>query len=132
MQMQWLSVAVVSLITIGSASASTWVQQLGNSNNWVDGQTPGTATWTTTDAGGSPSDPPPFGVFNGSDSAGPNFDASWTFNFGSALNFTVFDAQLVIGSYDFDTNDTTVSHVQTFTLNGLNLKPNLDALFQAN
>jgi hypothetical protein len=77
------------------------------------------------------------GIFNtviGADnnSTGPNFSASWTFSSYGPVVDPVVGATLLIASWDFDTNDTSISHVLSFDMNGIDLKAILDAAFVAN
>ena len=77
------------------------------------------------------------GIFNtviGGDnnSTGPNFSASWTFDTYGPVVDPVVGATLLIASWDFDTNDTTISHVLSFDMIGIDLTAIMDAAFKAN
>ena len=101
-------------------------QTLGD-QDFTDGEVVGTATFTGANAG----DPAPFNEFIGSDVSGPNFSASWTFNSYGPVVLPIVSASLLIASYEFDTNNTSLSHVASFTLNGIDLASVLDAAFKA-
>jgi hypothetical protein len=79
-------------------------------------------------------DTAPFNLTLGADNntIGPNFAASWTFNGYGPVVDPVVSASLLIASWDFDTNDTTVSHVLSFDMNGASLTAILDTAFKAN
>jgi hypothetical protein len=77
------------------------------------------------------------GIFNtiiGADnnSIGPNFSASWNFSSYGPVVDPVVGASLLIASWDFDTNNTGLSHVLSFDMNGTDLTAILDAAFKAN
>ncbi len=104
---------------------ATLTQQLGN-QDFVNGATVGSATFIGI------SDVAPFNTVIGSDVAGPNFSESWTFNGYGPVAGSVSSATLLIASWDFDTMDTTVSHVASFDINGILLTGVLDTAFKAN
>ena len=104
---------------------ATLAQQLGT-QDFINGTIVGSATFI-----GIP-DVAPFNTISGSDVAGPNFSVSWTFDGYGPVVGSVSSATLLIASWDFDTMDTTVSHVASFDLNGILLTGVLDTAFKAN
>jgi hypothetical protein len=92
-----VSAAVVMCWLCGQqpANADT-VATIGNPLIIATGTTVGVATFITDVAG----QPAPFNAFIGSNTAGPNFSASWTFTFTLPTGETVTGASLTIGILD--------------------------------
>jgi hypothetical protein len=83
--------------SMGMLHAATVTQTLGASAGFADGSTNArTASWNTATAGNAS----PFNGFNGSDTTGTDFSASWTFGYGSVSG--ILSATLMIGIYDID------------------------------
>ena len=101
-------------------------QTLGD-QDFANGDIVGTATFTGANAG----DPAPFNQFIGSDVSGPNFSARWTFNSYGPVVLPIVSASLLIASYEFDTTNTSLGHVASFTMNGIDLAAVLNAAFNA-
>lgn len=123
-----LSRFVTLFTAVGILAAPSWgailTQTLGQ-QNFADGSIVGTAAFTGV------VDTAPFNTFVGSDVAGPNFSASWTFsNFGPVVG-PITSASLLIAAYEFDTTDIAVSHLVSFLMNGTSLTAVLDAAFKA-
>ncbi len=119
-----ISLGAVLLVfggAIGVAAAATVT--LGQ-QNFNDGQLViGVSAFTS---GQSAGEPAPFGVFIGSDYF-PNFSTSWTFTYAAGA---VGDAALTFGIYDHD-SAAPGSQVASFSVDGVDLTAQLDALFEA-
>lgn len=94
--------AKATLVTIactaGVLNASIITQTLGSSAGFADGSTNARAgTWITATAANAS----PFSGYNGSDGVGPDFSASWQFNY-TPISQTIVSATLSIGIYDID------------------------------
>lgn len=127
MQLRLMALLAALAMVAVPGSAGTLTEQLGvqsfNSGDIVPSGTFTTAADT--------------GIFNtviGADnnSIGPNFSASWTFSSYGPVVDPVVGATLLIASWDFDTNVTTISHVLSFDMNGTPLTAILDTAFKAN
>ena len=107
------------------ASQSALISLTLGKQHFVDGQKPvGPGTFDTAASG----EPAPFNAFIGSDPTGPNFSATWTYNYSplSSLNA----ASLTLGIVDGDSkapHDT----VALFTLDGIDLASSLNTVFKA-
>jgi hypothetical protein len=114
------------LARCSSSEAALITQMLGH-QAYPDGTKVGTATFATAHAG----DPAPFdGTFIGTDGTGPNFAASWTFNYGALSNVTA--ATLALGILDSD-SAAPGNQVASITLNGsIDLTTPLNVAFEAN
>jgi hypothetical protein len=118
--------AAVAIVAI-PASAGTLIQTLGHQDFTDD-------TNVTSGAFIGIADAAPFNTIFGADNntTGPNFSASWTFNAYGPVVDPVVSASLLIASWDFDTNNTALSHVLSFDMNGTGLTAILDTAFKAN
>ncbi len=107
------------------ATASTLIFTLGSATpSFTDGQTGiGTATYNTAVAGNAA----PFNGFIGSDVNGPNFSASWTYNYAPIANIST--ATLTIGIFDGD-SAAAGNQVASFTLGANDLTATLNAAFE--
>jgi hypothetical protein len=114
---------VVSLSSLANADVIS--QTLGGVD-FTDGQIVGAGTFNTTSA----SQPVPFNAFIGTDPSGPNFSASWTFNYGSIVG-TITGATLQIGLLDGD-SAASGNQVQSYTLGGVDLTSLLNTAMEAN
>jgi hypothetical protein len=113
-------------LSVGAANADVISQTLGGVN-FSDGQVPvGAGNFNTANAG----QPAPFNAIIGSDVVGPNFSASWAFNYGSIAG-TITDAILQIGLYDGD-SAASGNQVQSYTLGGVDLTSLLNDAMEAN
>jgi hypothetical protein len=74
----------------------------------------------------SAGEPAPFNAFNGSDSVGPNFSASWTSTYPAG---PVRGASITIGIFDHD-SAVPGSQVASFSVDGFDLTSLLDAAFE--
>jgi hypothetical protein len=117
-----------ALAIAGSAAhAATVSQTLGTvvevgGSPVVDGQAFASGAFT-----GS-SDPAPFDVPTGTDGSGPNFSATWTFNYAAPLG-PVNSGLLEFGLYDGD-SAASGDQVALFTLNGFDLTAELNAILE--
>ncbi len=90
------------LVAAGAGALHAGTITLGSSAGFADGSTNArVSTWNTAVAG----NPAPFNAFNGSDVSGPNFSATWQFNY-APLGSPVTSATLTIGIYDLDSAAT--------------------------
>ncbi|HXN45391.1 MAG TPA: hypothetical protein VN893_02045 [Bryobacteraceae bacterium] len=117
-----LVVGVAMLACVGFGA--TLSQQLGV-QDFANGAIVGSSTFTGV------SDVAPFNTVIGADPGGPNFAATWTFSGYGPVVGSVTSATLLIASWDFDTESTSVSHVLSFDMNGILLTGVLDAAFKA-
>lgn len=126
MRLNFLLTAAASLVLSSVASGATLTQKIG-SQVYTDGQVVTSGTFLADNS----ADPAPFNAISGSDVAGPNFSASWTFNSYGPVIGSITSATLLIASWDFDTNNTSGSQVGSFDMNGTNLATILDSAFTA-
>jgi hypothetical protein len=122
-----LRLAVLATFCFASmfASASILTFTLGSATpSFTDGQIIGTGTFNTAVAGNAA----PFNGYIGSDVTGPNFSASWAYNYGAISNIS--GATLTIGIYDHD-SAATGNQVGSFTLGGVDLTSLLNTQFEA-
>ena len=124
----FIGLTAAGLIMISNAHATSWFDQIGSSSLFTNMSSVPSGTYATDVAG----QVAPFNAIIGSDSNGPDFSATWTFNYGGPLGFSVGDATLTIGTWDFDTQNTSGSQIQTFTVNGIDLSSELNTIFDAN
>src|SRR5579863_7652003 len=89
----------------------------GSSAGFTNGSTNARAgTWDTDTAGNTA----PFNGFNGGDNnTGPNFSASWTFDY-SAISDTITSATLELGIYDID-SAAALDEVASYTEGSVDL-----------
>lgn len=113
--------AAFTLLSVGSASATTIFSNLGN-QDFTDGEAVTTGTFTGV------SDVAPFNTFNGSDTVGPNMDLTWTHTITSLSGLT--SGSILIGGYDFD-GTATGDQVFLFTVGGVDLTAALNTLINA-
>ncbi|HXK03318.1 MAG TPA: PEP-CTERM sorting domain-containing protein [Verrucomicrobiae bacterium] len=118
----WLGLALCST---GMLQAGVITQTLGASAGIANGSTVGTGTWNTAVSGHAA----PFNGFIGSDGVGPNFSASWTFNYG-AIAGTIVSATLDLGVYDLD-SAATGNQVASYTESSNDLTSLLNAVSEA-
>jgi hypothetical protein len=108
-----------------AASAATTSLTLGD-QDFADGAMPSTGAFATAGTG----EPAPFdGQFIGSDVSGPNFSASWTFAYAAPVD-VVTGGSLTLGIYEHE-SAASGHQVASFSLNGIDLTPQLDALFES-
>ena len=100
------------------------IQTLGG-KSFTNGQQVGAGTFNMTNA----SQPAPFNAFIGSDPNGPNFSASWTFNYG-AIADTITGATLEIGLLDGDAA-APGNQVASFTIGSVDLTSLLNTVMEA-
>lgn len=122
-----LIATLVSVLLFSSRAESNIVTTIG-SQHFTDGQIISGGVFTYNPAvSGNPS---PFNAFNGSDPAGPDFSASWTFAFSIPVSDMISAASITIGIFDHD-SAATGNQVASFSLNGtLDLTADLNALFE--
>jgi hypothetical protein len=127
MQLRLIALLAALAMVAVPGSAGTLTQTLGV-QSFTDGQIVPSGTFTAA------TDSAPFNLVIGADnnSTGPNFSASWTFNGYGPVVDPVVAATLLIASWDFDTNNTALSHVLSFDMNGTDLTGIMDAAFKAN
>ena len=92
-----LAVSIAAAIAFGAHANATTISQTLGVVDFTNGEKVGAATFNTTSA----SEPFPFNAFIGSDVGGPNFSASWTFNYGPIAD-SITSATLEIGLLDGD------------------------------
>ncbi len=127
------STSGIALLLAGASLASaTTLSMSFSQQHFSDGQKVSTGTFLTahqSDPAGV-NDVAPFdGHFVGSDISGPNFNASWTFNY-SAIGTSITSADLKFGIYDAD-SAASGDQLASFSLNGVSLFPELDPLLEA-
>jgi hypothetical protein len=115
------------MLICATLQAASFTFTLGSqAPSFTDGQTPiGVATYNTAVAGNAA----PFNGFIGSDVAGPNFSASWSYSYLPIAD-TIASATLSLGLYDADTG-ATGNQVASFTLSGTDLTASLNASFES-
>jgi hypothetical protein len=118
--------AIVLALSHSSLANADVVSQTLGGVDFTDGQIVGAGTFNTISA----SQPAPFNAFNGSDPSGPNFSASWAFNYGSIAG-TITQATLEIGLLDGD-SAASGNQVQSYTLGGVDLTSLLNTAMEAN
>jgi hypothetical protein len=107
-------------------NAAVITSTLGASAGFADGSTTArVATWNTDTAG----NPSPFNGYNGSDTSGANFSASWTFNY-SIITDPIVSATLEIGIYDID-SAASLNEVASYNEGSTNLTSLLNAVANA-
>jgi hypothetical protein len=114
--------AAMSLSSLANADVIS--QTLGG-KSFMSGQKVGAGTFNTTNAG----QPVPFNSFIGGDPSGPNFSASWTFNY-AAIAGTIIGATLEIGLLDGD-SAAPGNQVASYTIGGVDLTSLLNAVMEA-
>jgi hypothetical protein len=105
-----------------TASVYAFDVQIGT-QHFTDGQGIELGTYETAVA----SQPAPFDQFYGSDPDGPNFSASWTFNFAPG---SYSSASLTFGIFDHD-SQAPGDQVNSFQLNGNDLTSLLNTAFES-
>jgi hypothetical protein len=103
----------VLLLTTPLLSAGVVTEQIGSST--ISGFTDGATLTQTAFNSGVSGQPVPFDQAYGNNFGGPDFAATWTYNFAPILN-TVTDVELKIGMWDSQTQ--AGASAQSFTLDG--------------
>ena len=116
---------MAAALAFGSAAnAAVTTQMLGDAD-FTNGQSVPTATFTGASAG----DPAPFNQFIGSDVAGPNFSASFTFNYGAIVG-PITSATIQLGLYEGD-SAASGNQVASFTVDGVDITALLNTALEA-
>jgi len=105
--------ADIFAFTLGSATPS-----------FTDGQNVGETTYNAAVAGNAA----PFNGVIGSDISGPNFSATWAYNY-AAIGGTIASATLMLGMWDTDAQGAG-NQVANFTVGGVNLTATLNTAFE--
>lgn len=115
---------MAAALAFGSAANAAVVTMLGDAD-FTNGQSVGTGTFTGASAG----DPAPFNQFIGSDVAGPNFSASFTFSYGAIVD-PITSATIQLGLYDGD-SAASGNQVASFTVDGTDITALLNSALEA-
>jgi hypothetical protein len=124
MHSRWMALLAALAVLACPGLGATLTQQLGT-QDFTNGATVPSGSFTAI------TDVAPFNTVIGTDPAGPNFAASWTFSGYGPVTGPVTAATLLIASWDFDTNNPA-SQVASFDMNGTDLAAILESAFKAN
>jgi hypothetical protein len=115
--------ATLLAMTAMPATAATAATVTLGQQDFVDGQVLDVLSFMTASLG----EDAPFDDFYGADPGNnANFSRSWTFNYAAG---SYASGSLVLGIYDHD-SASAGSQVRSFTLDGIDLTADLDALFE--
>jgi hypothetical protein len=94
------AVIVVGLLCAQQLAKADTVQTIGNPSNFTAGEIVHAGTFNTTVMAEPLTQPAPFNIFTGSNTAGPNFSATWMFTYSLPASSTITGATLTIGIVD--------------------------------